>query len=289
MARSMTGYGRADFAIGPESFSVEIKALNHRYIDISVRMPDRFFAIENMLRAELKKRFSRGSVSVFINSVSHEQPPMRLNLPLARVYLEAADELKKILGVKGEADVAAILKLKDIFSFERKGPVTDADWPPVAEALERACGQAEEWRVKEGAALKEDLLARLSSVEGLLFHVEARGPKALEAYRARLTDEMERLIGSRIDEARILHEAAIFAERSDINEETVRLKSHLDLFRKYMKFDEPVGKRLDFLCQEIGREINTIGSKSTDVKITQTVVEMKGEVEKIREQVQNVE
>lgn len=289
MARSMTGYGRADFSIGLESFSIEIKALNHRFIDISVRMPERFFAIENMLRAELKKRFSRGSVSVFINSVSHEQPPLRLNLPLARVYLDAAEILKKELGVKGEADVAAILKLKDIFSFERKVPVTDADWPHLAGALDKAFEQAQEWRVKEGAALKEDLLTRLSSVEGLLLHVEALGPKALEAYRARLTEEMERIIGARVDEARILHEAAIFAERSDINEETVRLKSHLDLFRKYLKFDEPVGKRLDFLCQEIGREINTIGSKSNDVKITQTVVEMKGEVEKIREQVQNVE
>ncbi|MBI1912988.1 MAG: YicC family protein [Deltaproteobacteria bacterium] len=289
MAKSMTGYGRSDFSIGAEVFSIEVKSLNHRFIDVHYRGPERFFAFENRIREEVKKTFARGSFSLHITATSAEVPPLKLNLDMARLYIEAAEGLKKELGVKGEADIATLLRLKDIFTFEKKGALGEADWEALKAALYAAFDQLADWRLKEGANLREDLLKKLGTLDGILFDVEAHAPKTLEAYRQKLKEEMERLIGGKIDDSRILLEAAIFAERTDINEETARLKSHLDMFRKFLKFDEPIGKKLDFLCQEIGREINTIGSKANDTKITGYVIDMKGEIEKIREQVQNVE
>ncbi|MFQ5736975.1 MAG: YicC/YloC family endoribonuclease [Thermodesulfobacteriota bacterium] len=289
MASSMTGYGRGEFEIDGDVYSLEIRSLNHRFIDISLRSPERFSPFEVRMRDEIKKRFSRGSFSVHMNAISRAAPELKLNGPLVEFYTRASERLKEEFGVEGGVDVPTLLKLKEIFTVERKGPLADSDWGPVSEALCAAFAQLEEWRRREGEALKADLLKRLSTVEGLLAGIEARLPGVVEAYRQRMTAEIEKLIGSAADEKRILTEAAVFAEKTDVNEEVVRLKSHIELFRKFLKFDEPIGKRLDFLCQEIGRETNTIGSKPSDVKITQTVVEMKGEVEKIREQVQNIE
>lgn len=289
MAKSMTGYGRGEFELDGEVYSIEARCLNHRFIDISLRTPERFSPFDLKIREEIKKRFARGSFSVFINLVSKGASELKLNPALVDLYRQAGQRLKEEFGVSGEVDIPTLLRMKEIFTAEKKGPLVDSDWEAVNRALSGALGQVEEWRKREGAALKEDLLSKLSAVEGLLFGIEARLPKVVEAYRERITADIEKLIGGTVDPARILLEAAVFAERADVNEEVVRLKSHLELFRKFLKFDEPVGKRLDFLCQEIGREVNTIGSKPSDVKITQTVVEMKGEVEKIREQVQNIE
>lgn len=289
MAKSMTGWGRGDFAIGGDQFTIEVKTLNHRFIDISVRASDRFSPMETRLRDEIKKRFARGSFSVHINAVSTETPSLKLNLPMARLYVEAAETLRKELGLKGELDVPALLKQKDIFAFEKKGPVAEDEWASLKGALDSALSQVEEWRIREGQALKADLSARLDTLEGFLFTIEVRIPKMLEAYRERLKSEMDKILQGKVEESRILLEAAIFAEKTDTAEEATRLKSHLELFRKLIEETNPIGKKLDFLCQELGREINTIGSKANDVKITQTVIDMKGEVEKIREQVQNVE
>jgi len=285
----MTGWGKGDFAIGGDTYTIEVKTLNHRFIDISMRSPERFSPMETRLRDEIKKRFARGSFSVHIYSVSTEAPALKLNIPMARLYLDSAEELKSGLGIKGEMDLATLLRQKDIFTFERKGTVTDEDWGQFKAALDTALVQVEEWRIREGEALVADLLARAEALEGLLFTVEVRIPKMLEAYRERLKSEIEKIIAGRVDESRILLEAAIFAEKTDTAEEATRLKSHLELFRRLITSEGPIGKKLDFLCQELGREINTIGSKANDVRITQTVIDMKGEVEKIREQVQNVE
>jgi len=226
---------------------------------------------------------------VHINAVSSETPPLKLNVPMARLYLEAAKEIKAELGVKGEMDLGTMLRQKDIFTFERKGSVADEDWGAVRAGLDAALGQVEEWRAKEGEALIADLLSRMTTLEGLLFTVEVRIPKMVEGYRDKLKAEMEKILAGKVEESRILLEAALFAEKTDTAEEATRLKSHLELFRTLLASTGPAGKKLDFLCQELGREINTIGSKANDIKITQTVIDMKGEVEKIREQVQNVE
>lgn len=285
----MTGWGKGDFNIGGDLYAIEVKALNHRFIDISMRAPERFSPFETKIRDEIKKRFARGSFSVHIIPVSAEAPPLRLNLQMAKLYLDAAAELKSAYDVKGEMDLASLLRQKDIFTFERRGSVTDEDWKPLRAGLESALNQVEAWRAREGEALRADLLSRADSLEGLLFTIEARIPKMLESYRERLKAEMEKVLAERIEESRILLEAAIFAEKTDTAEEATRLKSHIEMFRKLAASDGPIGKKLDFLCQELGREINTIGSKANDVKITQTVIDMKSEVEKIREQVQNVE
>ena len=289
MARSMTGWGRGDITLGGDVYTVEVKTLNHRFIDISMRAPERFSSMETRIRDEIKRRFARGSFSVHINAVSSETPPMRLNVPMARLYMEASNGLKAELGVKGEMDLGTMLSLKDIFTFERKGSASDEDWGAVRAGLETALGQVEEWRAKEGGSLVADLFSRMETLEGLLFIVEMRIPKMVEGYRDRLKTEMEKILAGKVEESRILLEAALFAEKTDTAEEATRLKSHLELFRTLLASAGPVGKKLDFLCQELGREINTIGSKANDVKITQTVIDMKGEVEKIREQVQNVE
>ncbi len=288
MTKSMTGWGRGDFSINDESYSVEVKSLNHRFVDIYLRAPERFSPLETRVRDEIKKRFSRGSFSVYISALTGTVPPLKLNIAVAKAYIDAAKKLQDELGVKGEADVPLLLKLRDIFTSDKAAP-SESDWEPLKGALSRAFGQLEEWRAQEGTALENDLLSRISSVERLLSDIEEVAPRALESYRERLKEEMGKITGGKADESRVLLEAALYAERSDISEEVVRLKSHFSMFRRYVALKEPVGKRLDFLCQELVRETNTIASKSIDVQITQTVVEMKGELEKIREQVQNVE
>ncbi len=289
MARSMTGYGRSDFSINGGTFSIEVKSLNHRFMDISLRCPERFYQLEARIREEIKKRFSRGSFSVFIIATSAEAPVLRLNAAAAKAYLDAAAELKETLGVGGEIDVGFLLKMKEILYPERKAAEEGADWEAVKAALDAALRRVEEWREREGTALEKELLLRTSSLDALVKRVESRAPEAVEAYRRRLTEEMGKLLKERVDDSRILFEAAVFAEKSDIREEITRLRSHIDMFEKYLEAGGHMGKKLDFLCQEMGREVNTIGSKAGDVDITHTVVEMKGEVEKIREQVQNIE
>lgn len=289
MARSMTGWGKGDFTLGGDVYTIEVKTLNHRFIDISMRAPERFSSMETRIREEIKRRFARGSFSVHINAVSTETPPLKLNLPMARLYMEAAKELEGELGVAGEMDLGTMLRQKDIFTFERKGSLTEEDWRVVKAGLDAALAQVEEWRAKEGESLAADLFSRMETLEGLLFTIEVRIPKMVEGYRDRLKTEMEKILAGKVEESRILLEAALFAEKTDTAEEATRLKSHLELFRTLLASAGPIGKKLDFLCQELGREINTIGSKANDVKITQTVIDMKGEVEKIREQVQNVE
>ncbi|MBI5888738.1 MAG: YicC family protein [Deltaproteobacteria bacterium] len=295
MIKSMTGYGRSDFqAAAPEGeakegFYIEIKSLNHRFLDISSRLPERFFALEHRLRDEIKKRFSRGAVTLILNSDGAQRQELKLNLDVAKTYLDAAETLQEDLDVDGELDAQFFLKLKDIFTAGRKELDAEALWEPLKNGLYAAFEQMDAWRVKEGRALRDDLEKRLCALEGFIAKVEALSPQSLAAYRERLKTEMERILGGRVDEARLLQEAAVFAQRSDFSEETVRIKSHVEMFRNYLKADEPVGKRLDFLCQEFLREANTIASKANDAPITQTVVEIKGELEKIREQVQNVE
>jgi uncharacterized protein (TIGR00255 family) len=289
LTKSMTGWGRSDFTVDEETYSVEVKSLNHRFIDIYLKSPERFSPLENRLRDEVKKRFSRGSISIFVSAVQGAAPALKLNLAMARAYIDAAKELERELGVMGQVDIPLLLKLKDIFSNDKKAAPSESDWGPLREGLLRALDQAEDWRRKEGAALESDLRARIATVEKHVSDIEEKAPKAQEAFRRKLTADMEALLGGKADESRIFLEAALYSERSDISEELTRLKSHFNMFRQYFGVAEPIGKRLDFLCQELVRETNTIASKSIDIGITQTVVEMKGELEKIREQVQNVE
>lgn len=285
----MTGYGRSEVLIEDEPFFIEVKTLNHRYLDISLRMPDRFMGLDLRIREEVKKRFSRGSFTISMFLDSTQAPPFKVNIEAARSYLEAAEVLKKELGIRGEADVELLLKTREIFYSDRKSTDLEAAWGAVCKGLEAAFGQVAEWRKKEGANLEADLLERLSKIEALLSIVEERAPRVKEFYRERLLTEMGKVVKEGVDESRVLLEAAVFAERCDISEEITRIKSHAGMFRTYLASGEPAGKKLDFLSQELFREVNTIGSKANDATLAQTVVEMKWELEKIREQAQNIE
>ncbi len=289
MANSMTGFGRAEFTIGENVYYVEVKSLNHRYLDIKARLTERFFALEPRLREEIKKIFSRGSFSLYVSAVSGPVESLEVNIPLARKYLDVEMELKKELGLTGEIDVPLMLRLKDIMTSPRKEEDLEGDWKAFKVGSDAALGQVLEMRRAEGEALKKDIESKLSVIEDLLNKVEERVPEVVASYRQKLTEEMKKLIDEEVDETRLLTEAAIFAERADVAEEIVRLRSHIERMRDYLALAEPVGRRLDFLCQEMQREANTTASKSNDVSITQTVVEMKGELEKVREQVQNIE
>ncbi|MBI5236455.1 MAG: YicC family protein [Deltaproteobacteria bacterium] len=287
MLQSMTGYGRASFAIGVNSYMLELKSLNNRFLDVNLRMPERFFPVDLKMRGELKKRFSRGSFTVFISSMPGEAPGLELNMRLAKAYVEAAGLLKETLGIDNNVDAGFLLRTKEIFAAPQEDNADE--WTPLKAALETAFVQAEAWRIKEGESIALDMRYRLAHIEASVSKVEQAAPAAVEAYRARLKEDIERLIAGRAEEGRIMLEAAVFAQRSDISEEITRLKSHIALFRQYLALNEPIGKRLDFLCQEIGREINTIGSKSGSAQIAQIAVEMKNELEKIKEQTQNAE
>lgn len=295
MIKSMTGFGRAamahgeDAGEGAESFIVEIKAVNHRYLDMTCRLNDRFFALEPLIKEEIKKRFSRGSFTVLIYADSSAAPPLKINIAAARACLEAADELKRELGVKGEIGIEGLLRIKEIFSAPKKTAGPGPLWDALKGRLSTVFDEVDAWRTREGHALEQDIRGRLGSLEALLAQVEERAPFALAAYADKLRSDMEKILKDRLDEARIFAEAALYAEKTDISEEITRLKSHFKLFREYLDAGGAVGKKLDFLCQEFFREINTIGSKAGDAAMTKTVVEMKGGLEKIREQVQNIE
>ncbi|MCR4288600.1 MAG: YicC family protein [Deltaproteobacteria bacterium] len=289
MPESMTGYGRASFSIKDDSFTIEVKSLNHRYLDFNIRMPDRFSFLEPKIKDEVKKRFSRGAVSVSVYYEESKTSDLKLNLQAAKAYLDAAEVLKKELGVKGDADIAVLLGTKEIFLSNRKALDLEPAWEAMKGALAGALQEAHDWRKKEGVVLKADISERLKSFEARLSGIEAEVPVIKEASLKRLREEIERLVKDRVTEDRLVTEAGILAQRADVSEELVRTKSHINMFRQYLERLEPVGKRLDFLCQELFREINTTASKSGSARVAQSVVEMKSELEKIREQVQNIE
>lgn len=292
MIKSMTGYGRAGLTIseGAESFIIEIKTVNHRYLDINCRLNDRFFSLEPFIKEEVKKRFSRGAFTVLAYSDQSAPPCLKLNTAVAKAYVDAADALKNSLGIRGELDIEGLLRLKDVFSAP-VGKNIDASLlkDALKDCLVSVFNELESWREREGASLGIDVKNRIKSLEALLGAVELRAPEIHTAYREKLRLEMEKILKDRVDENRILAEAAIYAEKCDTSEEITRLKSHFRLFHEYLDGGGPVGKKLDFLCQELFREINTIGSKAGDAGTTRTIVDMKAELEKIREQVQNIE
>jgi uncharacterized protein (TIGR00255 family) len=297
----MTGYGKAEFTLSSgvkndlgedilDSFAIEVKSLNHRYLDIKLKAPERFYPIEIWIREEVKKTFSRGSFAIYVKSINKGASSFSLNMPLIRAYLGAEKELKDHFALEGKLDLNSVLHVKDIF-IPAIGEAIDAkqDWERFKPALALALDELMIMRRVEGDALKHDILERLEEMEGLLTAIEARVPLVVKAMADGFRVRLSELIGEAVDEVRIASEAAVFADKTNVAEEVVRFRSHLRQVRSYMDSKDSVGRKLDFLCQELLREANTIGSKSPDVDISQSVVELKGELEKIREQVQNVE
>ncbi|MFZ3072938.1 MAG: YicC/YloC family endoribonuclease [Thermodesulfobacteriota bacterium] len=302
MCSGMTGYGSAVFGLSPEagapmqsmgrgeSFSIEVKSLNGRYLEINTRLPDRFSKLDMGLRDLIKKRFSRGVFTVSVGSGAASSECFALNHELVKAYIDAENEIKEKFGVSGHVEVGMILGLRDIFSKSSCAGGSANDAPLLLKAVEKALSELAAMRKKEGETLRADIEKRLVSMESRVSEIEKRAPEIVDRFRERLKNSLKELLAGKVmDEQRLLMEAGILAERTNVNEEIVRLRSHMEEAERYLSLSEPIGRRLDFLCQELLREVNTIGSKISDAPLTMIVVELKGELEKIREQVQNIE
>ena len=288
----MTGYGRAQGSFSGGEITVEIKSVNNRYLDCGVKLPRVYSFAEDAVKGLVQRTISRGKVDVFItvNSAGADNMKITLNAPVVEGYLSALKQLARDYDVRDDISVSSLSRFSDVLIMEKQ----EEDEQEVREALlgvaEQALSAFDEMRSREGQALKQDLLQKADGILELVAQVEARSPVTVAAYRERLTAKMmEVLENSAIDEARIIQEAAIYADKVAVDEETVRLRSHVEQFRAMLSGGGVIGRKLDFLMQEMNREANTIGSKGSDVEQARTVVELKSQLEKIREQIQNIE
>ena len=295
MVKSMTGYGRARQTVNGRDITVEVRSVNNRYLDCSVKMPRAYIFAEDAIKSLVQKSASRGKVDVFITveSKGAEETVVAVNEPLARSYLAALRQLYELDGgkmVKGDYYVTDLARLPDVLAVTKAEEDLESLSADLCAVAEEALAAHTAMREKEGRKLAEDILGRLDTIESLTARVEERSPQTVAEYREKLLARMNEVLQSAtIDESRILTEAAIFADKVAVDEETVRLRSHLSQLREMLQSGEPIGRKLDFLIQEVNRESNTIGSKCSDVEIARNVVDLKAEVEKIREQVQNIE
>lgn len=292
MTKSMTGYGRAQKLLDGREITVEIRSVNHRFFEFSARVPRSLGYLEEKLKTALSGKIARGKVDVTVTvlNVEDSAAQVEINRALARSYMEAIRGLGESLGLADDMTLSQLTRFGDIFLVRKDEEDADAVWDGVRVVLDDALEQFLAMRDSEGAKLLEDLTTRLEIIENLVAQVEARSPRTVEEYRARLYAKLTEVLQDRqIDDARILTEAAVFAEKTAVAEETVRLASHLDQFREIAAQGGSCGRKLDFLVQEFNREANTIGSKAQDLEIARLVVDIKSEIEKIREQIQNIE
>lgn len=292
MVKSMTGYGRARETLNGRDITVEVRSVNNRYLDCTVKMPRTYVFAEDAVKTRVQKAISRGKVDVFvtIDTTAADVSVVAVNEPLARSYYEALMKLKETFSLDGEIMPMSLAKFPDVLAVTRAEEDLETVAADICVVLEQALQAYNAMRAVEGERLADDISTRVTTIESVVSKVEERSPQTVAEYRARLTNKMNEVLQSTtIDESRILTEAAIFADKIAVDEETVRLRSHIAQLRAMMQDSQPVGRKLDFLIQEVNRECNTIGSKCNDLTIARDVVNMKAEVEKIREQVQNIE
>ncbi|MBQ7115889.1 MAG: YicC family protein [Clostridia bacterium] len=292
MIRSMTGFGRAQVSVEGYNITVEIRSVNNRYFDFYAKMPRAFSFLEEKVKALLSTEISRGKVecSLQIETTADESVIVSVNEPLAVGYVKAIEELAEKFEVKNDLTALSLARFSDILSIT-KAPVDEEDlWNKVQGAVKDALAEFIKMREIEGEKLKADVLSRADIIINNVSYIEERSPETVKAYSEKLLERMKTVLGdTQVDEARILTEAAIYADKVAVAEETVRLRSHIDQLHSMLDSNEAVGRKLDFLVQEINREANTIGSKAQDVDIARRVIDIKAEVEKIREQIQNIE
>jgi uncharacterized protein (TIGR00255 family) len=292
MLKSMTGFGAGRARVGDEEFSVELRSLNHKFCEVKARLPRELSALEPVVSKLVKDRLARGAVELLVKrqTATASGTVPTVDVALAREYARAFRELAEALGVPTDISWAQIATQPGVMKLEEKGMDVEAATQAVQAALDQALAALEQMRRVEGEAIYADLDSRLKLIEGWSREVAALAPKVVEEYRQRLSERVADLArGVTVDPQRLAQEVAVFAERTDIAEEVTRLASHLEQFRVLMAGNEPAGRRMDFLVQEMHREVNTTGSKSQHADISARVVSMKAEVERIREQVQNVE
>ena len=287
---SMTGYGRAFREIDGRQLTVEIKSVNHRFLDIAFRMPRNLMFLEDAARRMIGAKLSRGHVDLFLTYRNLRTDARRVTVDRAlfQAYASALDSVADF-GMKDDRTLMGIARLPDVMTVSEADEDQAAVEALLAETLDEALSQLVAMRLREGEAMQRDLSGRLDAIERMTGEVEARYPETVTAYAQRLRAAVEELVGSGVDENRLLMEVAVMADRSAIAEEIVRLNSHVKQLRALLESTEPVGRRVDFIVQELNREVNTISSKSQDIPITRLTVDMKAEIEKLREQVQNIE
>jgi uncharacterized protein (TIGR00255 family) len=292
MLKSMTAYGRSEAVKGNTEFIAEMKSVNSRYREIFLKLPQGLQPLEDRIRSMISPVLRRGRIEVSVQTKNNGENTLRLELnrPLIKAYISIFDELKKELGTEEPIHPSLFAQLRDAILFKQDDVDMEKLWPDLKEVINEALLSLETMRVNEGKVLEEDFNARLSKIEGYINEIENQRGKTVEKYLDNLRKKIRKLINDiEITEDRLMQEAAFLAERSDITEELVRTRSHLAQFRSYMKQDDVIGRRLEFLLQEMHREVNTIGSKAGDSFISQRTVEIKAELEKLREQIQNVE
>jgi len=289
----MTGYGRGESSLGEKKFVAEIKSVNNRYRDIILKLPKAFQVIEDELRSQIASRMRRGRIEVVVQFEKSNGPSeyaLELNLPVAKSYFRIMRELCEEFGLDQSIRADDLCQMRDVILFKSEDVNIDEVRMALREVVRLALDSCDGMRLHEGQAISEDLSGRLDRIEGYLGEIAERAPLVVEEYRKRLKERVYQILqGMEADETRLAQEIALFADRSDITEEIVRAKSHLGQFRKYLTLDDAVGRRLDFLTQELHREVNTLSSKASSALISVKAVEIKAELEKLREQVQNVE
>ena len=292
MVKSMTGYGRAVQTVNGREFTVEIRSVNNRYLDCTVKLPRSFSFAEEAVKAAVKNAVSRGKVDVYISVRSETEADVQvtLNKPVLEGYLAAMRQMVADYGVKDDISVSVLSRMSDVFVVDKPKADEDQLKADLLSVVDQALEAYDRMRVTEGLALENDLRSRAATILELVAQVEEQNPRTVSDYRRRLEEKMREVLENKsIDEGRILTEAAIFADKVAVDEETVRLRSHLEQMDEMLSGAGGIGRKLDFLLQEMNREANTTGSKCTDVKVARIVVDIKAELEKIREQTQNIE
>ena len=292
MIKSMTGFGRAEAVSRERKVSVELKSVNHRYLDLNINMPKRLSYFEGEIRNVMKTYIRRGKVDVFITYEDYTMGGMALkyNSELAKEYLGYLNQMSEELGIENDIRVSTLSRYPDVFTMEEQAPDEEALWSFLEGPLHEACRKFVETREREGVNLKCDLLEKLKGLEAKVDVVEKRSPEVVKAYREKLEAKMHELLeDSQIDDSRIAAEVILFSDKICNDEETVRLRSHIHGMRKILDENEGVGRKMDFMAQEMNREANTILSKSNDLTVSNAAIDLKTEIEKIREQIQNIE
>ena len=289
----MTAYGRGEHSEGDTTFTAELKSLNNRYRDVILRIPKTFQALEDEIRSQIASKVRRGRIEVSIQmekNATETEYDLELNLPLVKSLIQIFGELNEKFGLDDKIAPETLCQMRDVILYKPHDVDIDEARPALQEVIRLALDSLDKMKRVEGQAMEKDFLKRLKLIEIYLDEIEERAPTMVEAYQKRLKEKIHNVSPDmELDESRLMQEVAIFADRCDITEEIVRLRSHLKQFHNYMSVDDSIGRRLDFLIQEINREVNTISSNSSDSFISAKVVEVKGELEKLREQVQNVE
>lgn len=292
MIKSMTGFGRCEIMENNRKFTVELKSVNHRYLDVNIKIPKKFGFFESNIRTLLKEYMQRGKVDVFVSyeDYTEENFALKYNEDIAFAYLKYLNQMAETFGLENNVRVSTLAKFPEVFTMEEQSIDEKELWSVLEKALRGACEQFVESRIAEGEHLAADLIEKLNTMLGYVDFIEERSPQILAEYKKRLEEKVQELLeNSQIDDSRIAAEVTIFADKICVDEETVRLRSHVESTKTALEEGGSIGRKLDFIAQEMNREANTILSKSTDLTIADIGINLKTDIEKVREQIQNIE